>query len=255
MKRTSKPHCITDVMRPCFTLIELLIVIAIIAILAGMLLPALKNAREKARTVSCLSNLNSIGKAVQMYVNDWKGWYPCYQNTKTNDADRMGALRASTSSQLAPYLGPVVSKDIGLGAISAKSDSTQYRSALACPSREALASEPLWTYGLNGECFSTPQSNPKANVRYTVQPSISLYLGETSNTKASTQTFMKIGVASNVQMGFWHSEKANALYCDGHGQTHSRQYFENIKNNYTKNVICTRFWFHYAIDKDNRSGG
>ncbi len=53
--------------RQAFTLIELLVVIAIIAILAGILFPVFAQARDKARQAACLSNLQQVGMAVQLY--------------------------------------------------------------------------------------------------------------------------------------------------------------------------------------------
>ena len=84
-----------------FTLIELLITIAIIAVLAGMLLPALKHARDMAKTTACMNNLKGFGVAVASYTNDNHDFFPekiltgNYNETKATCWD----------ARLSPYLG------------------------------------------------------------------------------------------------------------------------------------------------------
>ncbi|MDH7568917.1 MAG: type II secretion system protein [Armatimonadota bacterium] len=67
-----------------FTLVELLTVIAIIAILSGVLLPVLARARAKSYQTQCTNNLRQLYVAYQLYEQEWNGWYPPWHNFRSS---------------------------------------------------------------------------------------------------------------------------------------------------------------------------
>ncbi len=83
-----------------FTLLELIVVMAIITILAAMLIPSISGARESARSASCMSNLKQIGVAMQIYVSENAGYYPW-----SGVAAPVAGLPDQWDYAISPYLG------------------------------------------------------------------------------------------------------------------------------------------------------
>src|ERR1700744_5663507 len=121
-----------------FTLIELMVVIAIIGILAALIFPALAAAKEKARRTQCVNNLKQMGIALQLYVDDhndqlpgpvWQGFFENYDNADTT----------RLTYYLATYIGIPAPGPTPQTAMLARCPSTALRWTPADPSTDPMA--------------------------------------------------------------------------------------------------------------------
>lgn len=216
----SKPICKSFVHKG-FTLIELLVVIAIIAILAGMLLPALKKARDVAKGISCISNLNQFGKAAGFYFDD----YNCAIGYQMPGGSYCYAL-------LIPYLpSNCTVKGSYNGGVADR---------YVCPATtmEDTTDTSLWgtgrgTIGINRNFFSTTNAGNGTLKNLLVrQPDRLCFFGDTYSISVLAKTMSLPPLAAELRPS--HNGSANILYYDGHVGPRRRGSFSMTQN--------TPFW-------------
>ncbi len=195
-------------MKKRFTLIELLVVIAIIAILAGMLLPALNQAREKAKSIKCAGNFKQIGTATSMYTGDFDDWF-IYNQLSNADNDRGAEWRV----ELAPYLG--------LGIVA--SDSRKIRTGVfECPSFKNPTGNPVWDSGYGMNYYWLSNNNTKRiKAQHIKQPSSTIITGDSSDKCNGTNYYWYVNlygprVTSGLYVSDRQSGSMNIAWGDGH---------------------------------------
>ncbi len=208
--------------RKNFTLIELLVVIAIIAILAAMLLPALNQTREKARTIKCVGNVKQITTASGMYANDNEDWIVPRMNLDANNPWQASKYNAMTGTTLSggtrffacvyfPYDRP------GQG-------------VLSCPSGDS--SDNMSEYGINYYISNinlvTPSANWIKKITSIKQPTRTPIFADNYRLKTASYPIHLDANITSIAHGYWdfrHGKgfQANVGCLDGNVATLSRR--------------------------------
>ena len=223
-----------------FTLIELLVVIAIIAILAGMLLPALNSARERARDTTCKNNLKTIGLYMAQYVDTFNEYYPIGAKNDTSKETWFDCMRSLIEPMMlgknGSFYEPISSSSTNIPENHAK--------IFRCPTDTFRKnnSSALIKWGLSYTFTTNVAYDTSSGVRKVAEvkkPSARLYRADCTY-KAKPDSYVNTtnynhvyglhptGASDKGEIDFRHSKNTNCLLLDWHvepmnlGQTFSR---------------------------------
>jgi prepilin-type processing-associated H-X9-DG protein/prepilin-type N-terminal cleavage/methylation domain-containing protein len=231
--------------RTAFTLVELLVVIGIIALLIGILLPALSRARDTSKRVLCLSNLRQMAIASQTYVTNYKGYYPIanwvtWTGTSTTTYIYCWDFTTIQNKGLPDQIIP------GL-----LWDGSTNQKIQQCPSFEGAANweqDPYTGYNYNtsyiGHCQNedpagddAPPFAPVPAKATQIRNSARVALFGDGQYISGATKFMRapfpnpgdanfMGRYAGTQ-GYRHQKKTNVAYCDGHAESVSDRFTNN----------------------------
>jgi prepilin-type N-terminal cleavage/methylation domain-containing protein/prepilin-type processing-associated H-X9-DG protein len=214
-----------------FTLIELLVVIAIIAILAAMLLPALNMARDKAKSISCVSNLKQFGTVVVQYADDNNG-YPPISDTNNKIWDYL----------LMSYVG--YPQEMNLA------NKKPGYSVFHCPAGKGYipwSDRPYRSMGYGFNKYLTDAGYSGSSAEYlrklcTIEkPSGMVFMTDLGYgvEKSEYITFGSMGNPTTVNLSnrleyirYRHADRVNIMFADAHVAARQKGVFSPARNNY-----------------------